>query len=57
MISLLIILFIIECGAFCFLFYEILEIKKDIEILYTNYSKELEKVTKVNLKIRKEYDL
>ena len=55
MIALLILLFIIECGAFCYLFYKILEIEKDIEILYTNYSKELERVTKVNLAIRKEF--
>lgn len=50
---LLIILFIIECGAFCYLFYCILEIKKDIETLYDTYSKELEKITKVNLNIRR----
>ena len=49
----LIILFIIECGAFCYLFYEILELKKEIETLYDNYSKELEKLTKVNLNLRR----
>lgn len=47
-ISLLI--FILVSVAFCYLFYKILEIEKDIETLYTNYAKELEKVTKINLK-------
>lgn len=49
----LIILFIIECGAFCYLLYEILELKKEIETLYENYSKELEKLTKVNIGLRR----
>lgn len=48
----LIILFVIECGAFCYLFYEILEIKKEIDTLYENYSKELEKITKINLDLK-----
>lgn len=52
MIAFLIILFIIECGAFCYLFYSLLEIKKDIETLYNNYSKELEKITKINLDLK-----
>ena len=52
MFVLLIILFIIECIGFCYLFFNILEINKDIEILYDTYSKELEKLTKLNLKLR-----
>lgn len=46
---LLIILFIIECFAFCYLFYKILENSKDIEILYNNYSEQIEKITKENI--------
>lgn len=53
MIAILIILFIIECGAFCYLFYKILEIDKDINILYDYYAKELERVVKINLKTRR----
>lgn len=53
MIAILIILFIIECGAFCYLLYEILEIKKEIETLYDNYSVQLERITTENLKIRR----
>lgn len=53
MIAILIILFIVECGAFCYLFYKILEMDKDINILYDYYSKELERVTKINLKTRR----
>lgn len=52
MIAFLIILFIIECGAFCYLLYKVLEIEKDIEILYKNYSEQLEKLTLSNLKMR-----
>lgn len=49
MLILLLILFILECGAFCYLFYKYLEISKDIDILYNNYSKEIEKITKENV--------
>ena len=49
MFLLQLILFIIECVAFCYLFYKILEIKKDIDTLYYNYSKELENITKSNV--------
>lgn len=45
----LIILFIIECFGFCYLFYKILEINKDIETLYSNYSEQLEKITRNNV--------
>ncbi len=45
----LVILFIIECFGFCYLFYKILEINKDIDTLYDNYSKEIEKITKNNV--------
>lgn len=46
---LLLILFILECGGFCYLFYKYLEMSKDIETLYNNYSKEIEKITKENV--------
>lgn len=49
MFLLQLILFIIECISFCYLFYKILEINKDIETLYNNYSKELENITKSNV--------
>jgi len=55
MITVLMILFIIECVGFAYLYYLCLEINKDINTLYDNYSKELEKITKENLKIRKEF--
>lgn len=45
----LIILFIIECFGFCFLFYKVLEIEKDIETLYNNYSSQIENITKNNI--------
>ena len=53
MTTFLIILFIIECGAFCYLLYEILEMKKEIETLYDNYSNQLERITTENLKLRR----
>ena len=53
MMAILIILFIIECGAFCYLLYEILEMKKEIETLYDNYAEQLERITTENLKLRK----
>lgn len=52
MFGLLIILFIIECIAFCYLFYKMLEINKDIDTLYDNYSNSIEKITKDNVKRR-----
>lgn len=52
MFGLLVILFIIECFGFCYLFYKILEITKDIDILYDNYSSSIEKITKDNIKKR-----
>lgn len=52
MFGLLVILFIIECFGFCYLFYKILEITKDIDILYDNYSSFIEKITKDNIKKR-----
>lgn len=45
----LIILFIIECFGFCYLFYKILEISKDIDTLYDNYSNFIEKDIKNNV--------
>ena len=55
MTAILIILFIIECVGFAYLYYICLEINKDIDTLYENYSKELEKITKENIKIRREF--
>lgn len=49
---LFVILLIVECVAFCYLFYTILEINKDIDTLYNNYSKSLETITKENVKKR-----
>lgn len=39
----LVLLFIIECIAFCYMYFQILEIKKDIDTLYNNYSFMLQK--------------
>lgn len=52
MFGLLVILFIIECMAFCYLFYNILEINKDIDTLYNNYSNSFEKEIKEKVKKR-----
>ena len=52
MFGLLVILFIIECFGFCYLFYKIIEINKDIDTLYDNYSSSIEKITKDNVKKR-----
>lgn len=49
MFIILVILFIIECFGFCYLFYKILEINKDIETLYDNYSNFIEKNIKDNV--------
>lgn len=49
MFIILLILFIIECFGFCFLFYKYLENSKDIETLYKNYSEQLENITKNNM--------
>lgn len=43
------ILFVCLCLLSIYVVYKILEIEKDIEILYTNYSKELEKSIKINM--------
>ena len=48
------ILFIVICGMFCYLYWTILSINKDIENLYDNYANELEKTNKLILDIRKE---
>ena len=50
MFVILVILFIIECFGFCYLFYKILEINKDIDTLYDNYCTYIENVTKENIK-------
>lgn len=52
MFGLLIILFIVECFAFCYLFYKVLEINKDIDTLYDNYVKSIENNIKENVKKR-----
>lgn len=43
----LVLLFIIECIAFCYMYFQILEIKKDIDTLYNNYAFMLQKSFKV----------
>lgn len=53
MFAVLIILFILECGAFCYLFYKILEINKDIDTLYENYADALASITKENINKRR----
>lgn len=50
MFILLFALFIFLCVLSIYTVYTTLEIQKDIEILYDNYSKELEKLTKINIK-------
>lgn len=52
MFVLILIPFILECCAFCYLFYKYLELSKDIDTLYNNYSKEIEKITKENINKR-----
>lgn len=49
MFAFILIPFILECSGFCYLFYKYLEMSKDIEILYNNYSKEIEKITRENV--------
>ena len=53
MSGLLIILFIVECFAFCYLFYKILEINKDIDTLYDNYAKSIENNIRENVEKRR----
>lgn len=50
MFAILVILFILECGAFCYLFYRILEVNKDIDTLYKNYSDFIERSIKNNVR-------
>lgn len=47
-----IIISIILCFFSCYLFYKILEINKDIDTLYDNYSSSIETITKNNIKKR-----
>lgn len=53
MFAILVFLFIVECIAFCYLFYKILEINKDIDTLYENYSNSIEKNIKENVEKRR----
>lgn len=53
MFAILVILFIVEFIAFCYLFYKILEINKDIDTLYENYSNSIEKNIKENVEKRR----
>lgn len=50
MFVLIVILFLIICILSIFTVYKVLEIEKDIDTLYDNYSKEIEKLTKFNLR-------
>jgi len=43
-------LFICLCVLSIFTVYKILEIEKDIDVLYNNYSKELQKSIEINIK-------
>lgn len=47
------VLFIVVCVSFCYLFYKILEIDKDIDTLYNNYSQFIENGFKTNLSERR----
>lgn len=49
MFILIVILFLVVCVLSIYTVYKILEIEKDIDTLYDNYSKEMEKLTKANL--------
>ena len=49
MFILLFALFIFLCVLSIYTVYTTLEIKKDIDTLYDNYAKELEKITKINI--------
>ena len=49
MFILIFILFVCVCALSIFSIYKILEIEKDIEILYTNYATELEKSILINM--------
>lgn len=53
MIIVSLVLFIGVCVAFCYLFYKILEINKDIDTLYNNYSQFIENSFKTNLSERR----
>lgn len=53
MFVILVILFVIECFGFCYLFYKILEINKDIDTLYDDYSSFIERTTKDNMQKRR----
>lgn len=50
----LVILFIYLCVLSVYIVYKILELEKDINTLYDNYSKELEKITIMNISKDKE---
>ena len=53
MLFLSLLLFICVCIAFCYLYYKIVEINKDIEILYKNYSYYIESSFKTKINERK----
>jgi len=40
---------VIFCVAFCWLLKKVLEVEQDIEVLYTRYSDELNKMILINL--------
>ena len=48
----IVILFILLCVLSIYTVYKILEIEKEIETLYDNYAKEMEKLTTLNLNRR-----
>lgn len=46
----LLFIIIIFSVSFCYMFYRILEIEKDIDCLYDNYTKEIEKSIKTRVR-------
>lgn len=50
MFLLIVILFICLCVLSIYTVYKVLEIEKDIDTLYDNYAKEMEKLTKISIR-------
>ena len=50
MFVLIFILFVCLCALSIYTVYKVLEIEKDINILYDNYAKEMEKLTKISMR-------
>lgn len=50
MFILIVILILCICVLLIYTIYKILEMEKDINTLYDNYAKEMEKITKINIR-------